>query len=664
MKSKKYISVVLPIPVFREFFYSTDIDVDIGTRVKVKFGPTTRTGYVTKIHSKKPDVSYPLKPIAGVIDKEPIITGGLMELARRMSKYYISSMGEVLSTVLPASLKPLKRKVKTKDNRNYDKKIPDYNLSAGQKKVVKSIQKDMKAGKNEKYLIHGVTDSGKTEIYMRLIRQIIKTGRQVIILVPEIAITAQLIYRLKARLGKDKVGVWHSKISRGKKMNYIKKMGSGELKVLVGPRSSVFAPFKNLGAVIIDEEQDTSYKQHQSPYYDARWVAEQRCDIENALLILGTATPSVETLYRAKSGDLNYFRIEERIHQDKFPRLNIVDMKREFKESYKSGILSNILIQKMEKTLKANKQILLFINRRGYSSSIICKECGESFKCPKCSIPLAYHSTDNTLVCSWCEYKRRAPKKCPECGESTFNYYGSGTQKVKQILKKFFPDAGIKRMDVDSISKKGKASKIFHNFQNGKFDILVGTQIIAKGWDFGQVDLVGVINSDLGLMSPDFRATERIFTVLKQVAGRTGRGSKRGDVVIQTYNPNHYAIKKLFEKDYNKFYDREIDIRKKAGFPPFTGLINIIGSAKKEKTAEKIINNCKKYIDKNLSGTGVSVLGPAKAPIYKIRGRYRWQLLLKFKKNEEKIKKNLKKMIKERSKKGRLKVDVDPQSML
>ncbi len=662
MKTVKYISVVLPIPVFREFYYSAGSGIKVGCRVKVKFGPTKRTGYVVKVHSKKPAVNYPLKPVAGVIDKTPVITPQLMKLARKMSKYYISSLGEVLSSVLPPSLKPLKRKVKIKDPGNYSKKVPEYNLSAGQKKVLNNLQDSI--GDGGKFLVHGVTDSGKTEIYMRLIKKIISKDRQVIILVPEIAITAQLIYRLKARLGKEKVGVWHSKVSRGQKMRYIKKMRNGDLKVLIGPRSSVFAPFKNLGAIIIDEEQDSSYKQHQSPYYDARWVAEKRTEIEDSLLILGTATPSVETLYRAKQGELEYFRIEERIHQEKFPRINIVDMKREFKESYKSGILSNILIEKMEKTLKQKKQIILFINRRGYSSSIICKKCGESFNCPKCSIPLAYHSTDSSLVCSWCEYKRPAPRKCPECGESTFKYYGSGTQKVKEILSKFFKKASIKRMDVDSVSGKGKAARIFKNFKGGKYDILVGTQIVAKGWDFSNVDLVGVINSDLGLMSPDFRATERIFSMLKQVAGRTGRGKNRGDVVIQTYNPSHYAIKMLFKKDYNKFYDKEIVIRKQAGFPPFASLINIVGESKKEKVAQKIINRCEKYIADNLNKLKVSVLGPARAPIYKIRGRYRWQLLLKFKDNGQEIKDKLKKMLIERTKTGRLKVDIDPINML
>ncbi len=652
----KYLSVALPIPVFKPFYYCTDEELEVGSRVKVPFGKKLSVGYVVQSTDDIPDVSYKIKKISEVIDSKCLISSNLMHLAREMSDYYISSPGEILSAILPVSLRMSKRKG-IKEQPELDG-YPDYTLSNDQKKVIYPIIKKAKENKFARFLLHGVTDSGKTEVYMRVISEIICLKKQVIMLVPEIAITSQLKDMFMRRFGPERVGIWHSRITSVQKMNYIEKMISGELHVLIGPRSAVFAPFKNLGAIIIDEEQDPTYKNHSAPYYDARWVADRRARMEHAVLVHGTATPGIETLYRTDKGELEYLKITERIHQPEPPGIIIVDMKR---ERYRSAIFSQYLLNELESVYNKKRQSLLFLNRRGYSPYVICKDCGENIKCPKCNTAFVYHSGLERLVCHMCENKTNIPTNCSSCGGSVFKYLGIGTERVENALKKIFPEIKIVRMDFDTTLKKNSVDMMFKDFKNGKYDIMIGTQIAAKGWDFSNVDLVGVINSDIGLMMPDFRAVEKNFALLKQVEGRTGRGENKGKVVIQTSNPNHYCIKMLFEKDYRKFYDKEIEIRKSTEFPPFSKLINIVCYHKNEKTASANVDFIKKQIESSISN--ISVFGPVPAVIYKVRGMFRWQLLIRYHK-ENGVKEKIKDIITSRKFSGRIKVDVDPQEML
>lgn len=657
----KYISVALVIPVFKPFFYQCEDDVQVGSRVKVPFGNTAKTGYVLDVFRKLPTVNYSIKNIKEVVDENSLIPSHMIKLAKIMSEYYVCSIGEILSVILPASLR-LKREKKDKEiSKNIIINNKEaFELSAEQRKVLGHIIKKADENVFTRFLLHGVTDSGKTEVYMRIIAKMINLEKQVIMLVPEIAITTQLKELLIKRFSEEKVGIWHSKISKSQKINYMRKMQNGELDVLVGPRSAVFATFKNLGAIIIDEEQDSSYKNNSSPYYNAKWVAEKRCEIENALLIQGSATPDVETLFRAGKGEYEYLNISERIHQSQHPELVIVDMKREYNERYRGGIFSKYLLDELGSTIEKKRQSIIFLNRRGYAPAVICKSCGENIKCPNCNITLVYHASIEKLNCHWCDYRQEVPPYCPECSGSTFKYSGIGTERVEAALRKLFPEIRVVRMDLDTTSRKGSVESIFKDFKNGKYDIMVGTQIVAKGWDFSNVDLVGVINSDIGLMLPDFRSSERTFILLKQIEGRTGRGRNRGKIVVQTFNPSHYSIKMLFEKEYSEFYRKEIEIRKNTDFPPFMKLINIVSTHKNENSARKNIYNCRDFIEKNVKN--VSILGPAPSPIYKLRDMYRWQLIIKHNNNRD-LKNKLKELLSQR-KSGRIKVDVDPRDMM
>jgi primosomal protein N' (replication factor Y) len=389
----------------------------------------------------------------------------------------------------------------------------------------------------------------------------------------------------------------------------------------------------------------------------ARFVAEKRCEIEKAVLVKGSATPDIESLYGAYNDDCEYLRLKDRIHQGEHPELVIVDKKKDFSP----GMFSKYLLDRLEQTFKDKRQSIIFLNRRGFSTAVVCKECGENIKCPNCNITQVFHSGVQKLKCHWCDHTQEAPRACPSCGGSVFKYRGVGTERVEAALNKIFPEARVVRMDLDTTSKKGSVERIFKDFKKGKYDIMVGTQIVAKGWDFSNVDLVGVINSDVGLMVPDFRAAERTYTLLRQVEGRAGRGENRGEIIIQTYNPGHYSIKKLFEKEYSEFYNEEIEIRKITGFPPFSKLINIMSTHKNEKISRKNIYFCRDFIQNNVKGA--VVLGPAPAPMHLLNGMYRWQLMIKHE-DSSNIKEKLRDMLDGKNFTGRLKIDVDPQDML
>ncbi|SHF20160.1 replication restart DNA helicase PriA [Caldanaerobius fijiensis DSM 17918] len=500
-------------------------------------------------------------------------------------------------------------------------------LTAEQRKALDEIKKGMDASKG-KYLIHGVTGSGKTEIFLQAIEYNIKKGKDAIVLVPEISLTPQTIERFKGRFG-DNVAVLHSRLSDGERIDQWKRIMDGKVKVVVGVRSAVFAPFKNLGLVIVDEEHESTYKQSDMrPKYDAREVAERRCELEGAVLVLASATPSILNYYRAVEGHLNLLRLKKRVNNKKLPYVHIVDMRQELMSGNRS-IFSKELYDEMKNTLARKEQLILFLNRRGFYTFVSCRLCGYVMKCPHCNISLTFHA-DGTLQCHYCGYSIYMPKSCPACGQNSIRYFGMGTERVEKEVKALFPDARILRMDVDTTRKKGSFEKIYTAFKNREADILIGTQMISKGLDFPGVSLVGIITADTALNFPEYNASERTFQLITQVAGRAGRGNRQGKVIIQTYYPDHYAILCAKNHDYEGFYRREITFREKSDYPPFSELAVFTLSGFDDKIVKEKSMLLYDIIE-TYNEPDIQVFKPMPAMLHKLRDKYRWNIVLKSK---------------------------------
>ena len=475
------------------------------------------------------------------------------------------------------------------------------------------------------FLLHGVTGSGKTEVYMNIIEEILKDGKEVIVLVPEISLTPQMVRIFKSRF-KNNIAILHSALSDGEKYDEWRKIQRKEVSIVIGARSAIFAPFTNVGLIVLDEEHSETYKQDNDPKYDAIDIAIKRAKTYNCPLVLGTATPSIESYTRAKLGIYKLLELKSRINKN-MPLIKLVDMKDEIKKG--SRILSRELIEDIKDRLNNNEQVILLLNRRGYSTTIMCKECGEVIKCPNCELPLTYHKTGNKLNCHYCNYTTYKPKSCPNCNSENINSFGIGTEKLEEEVKSKFGCVKVVRMDVDTTRKKGSHEKIINDFRNKKYDILIGTQMIAKGLDFNDVTLVGVINGDATLNIPDYRSGERTFNLLNQVAGRAGRGTKLGKVIIQCFNLNHYSIKYACQNDYISFYNEEILIRKKLKYPPYCNICLIKMISKDLKELELEGNKIKKYLNENVKN--VIILGPSPCTIPKINNKYYYQMIIKYK---------------------------------
>lgn len=505
---------------------------------------------------------------------------------------------------------------------------PRHTLTQEQVDAIARIKEFMASDKN--VLLHGVTGSGKTEIYLELMEELIKEDKASILLVPEISLTPQMIGRVKGRFG-DNVAVLHSGLSEGEKYDEWRRIRQGLVKVAVGARSAVFAPFSRLGMIIIDEEHETTYKSEVKPKYITREVAEKRCSLEGAHLLLGSATPSVETYYRTQTGELGLVELLNRANGKPMPEVEVVDMREELKSGNKT-IFSNSLAEGITSTLKNGDQLLLFLNRRGHSTFVSCRQCGLVMKCPRCSISLTYHINENKLTCHYCGYERPNPPVCPKCQSKSIRFFGVGTQKVEKEFIKTFGVDNILRMDADTTNRKNSHERILDSFRNGESRVLLGTQMISKGLDFPNVTLVGIITADTSLNMPDFRAAERTFQMIAQVAGRSGRGSKTGKVIVQTYSPDHYSILYARKHDYKGFYAEEIMLRKELGYPPFSHIANILISGTVEQQVIRQAYEIGILLDAGLKGQeGIELLGPAAAPMSKIKNRYRWQIVLKGK---------------------------------
>ena len=530
-------------------------------------------------------------------------------------------------------IKFFKKEVYRNPIRDNIKPYKKHKLSSDQKYCVDAILNSIKnKDNNNKFLIHGITGSGKTEIYLQLVEEMIKMGKEIIVLVPEISLTPQTVDRFVGRFGEN-VAVLHSKLSYGERFDQWRKIKEGKVKIAVGARSAVFAPFNNLGLIIIDEEHETTYKSSMNPKYNTIEVAEKRCEQIGGYLIKGSATPSIESYYKSKTGQVRLLKLDKRINNKKLPGVEIVDMREELNLGNKS-IFSKSLYEAIKGNLKDRKQTILFLNRRGYSTFVSCRQCGYVVKCNECDISMTYHMKDNKLKCHYCGLAINPPKICPVCKSKYIKYFGIGTEKVEDFTKNMFPEARIERMDMDTTLRKGSHESILREMKNGKIDILIGTQMVAKGLDFGNVTLVGIVAGDTSLNLPDFRSSERTFQLITQVAGRAGRGDFEGKVIVQTYNPEHFSIQCAKTHDYMAFYNREIILRKEFNYPPFTNIISIVMYGENSgyvatKTKEVYNLIVDKLTKKGFNKLINNIIGPFPAPLEKIKNNYRFQILIK-----------------------------------
>lgn len=664
--------------------------IKVGIRVLVPFGHQEVEGFVLNV-TETINLEYETKSIISLIDVEPVINEEMLELGKFISKNTFSNLISAYQTMLPSALKAKNGFEVNKKYETYlqivDRKYLAKNESAKKvlmlfenkdelekceatkisissvktlllKGVLKEIKREVyridndilvekskitlnseqqlvvdkvkqSLNKYEPFLLYGVTGSGKTEVYMHVIDEVLKEKKEVIVLVPEISLTPQMVNIFKKRFG-NKVAILHSRLSNGEKYDEWRKIQRKEVSIVIGARSAVFAPFTNIGCFIIDEEHTTTYKQENNPRYNAIDIALWRAKKYNCPVILGSATPSVESYTRALSNIYTLLTMKERVNK-KMPKVELVNMRDEIKKGNRT--ISEVLYKYMASRLEKHEQIILLLNRRGYSTIMTCHDCGYISKCPNCDIPLTYHKGINKMKCHYCNYETKIIDACPECKSDRINSFGMGTEKLEKEINELFKDAKTIRMDVDTTSLKGSHQKIITEFANGKYDILIGTQMISKGLDFPNVTLVGVINGDASLNIPDFRSAERTYQLLNQVAGRAGRGEKEGNVVIQGFNIDHYSIVLASKHDYQSFYNEEIRIRKILKYPPFCNLAFIYLSSKDIKIINDEGNKIVKFLNSKTENN--IILGPSMASIPKINNIYYMQVIVKYKSLKE-----------------------------
>ena len=664
--------------------------IKVGIRVLVPFGKQTLEGFVLSI-SENTNSEIELKDIIKPIDDEVILNEELLELGKFIKRKTLSTLISAYQVMLPKALKADK---KTKINKSYEsniiikdeKLLKDYKLTDKQKIIIDEIRngkndkkhlKDLAASslttllnkgileevlsekyrlsienkkeykkvelndeqknavntvlsdldKSNTYLLYGVTGSGKTEVYMEIIDAMLLQGKTAIVLVPEISLTPQMVERFSSRF-KENIAILHSRLNDGEKYDEYRKIARGEVKIVIGARSAIFAPLKNIGVIIVDEEHTTSYKQESTPKYNAIDIAIERAKHHNAQVVLGSATPTLESFAKVIKGIYKLIELKKRANNKDLPTVTLVDMN---KEKNRNNHFSKTLIQEIQNTLDRKEQVILLLNRRGYSSFVTCSNCGYVSKCPNCDITLTYHKTSDMERCHYCGYATKRKEVCPECHEKAIEQLGYGTEKIEEELKSLF-NARVIRMDLDTTGTKGAHEKIISAFRNQEYDILLGTQMIAKGLDFANVTLVGVINADTSLMIPNFRSSEYTFDLLSQVSGRSGRGEKKGTVIIQTFNQDHYAIKLAKTHDYMAFFKEEMKIRKTLQYPPYCFLVSIKVISKDYNLAQAESNLIAKRLRENLLNS--TVLGPSIGSTFKINNTYRFGIIIKYKKED------------------------------
>ena len=691
---------------------SMESKIKIGIRVEVPFGNRTINGFIMNI---KDNTSYSkeLKSIIRLLDDEPLLNDELIELAYTMKKETLSSLISCLEVMLPRSLKvSSKNSISKKIDIYYkvrdDIKLDDYKFNDTQKLIIDKCRNDFiirkelidislsslntlikkniliskeidsyrlvhNKGIDERFeltddqknslesilstdklvsLVYGVTGSGKTLLYMELIEKYLNMGKTAIVLVPEISLTTQLIERFTNRFG-NKIAAIHSRLSIGEKYDEWRRIKSGEAKIVIGARSAIFAPLDNIGIIIIDEEHSDSYKQSdKNPRYSAKNIAILRAKKHGAKVVMGSATPTMESMYRGLNNTFNLCYMLNRTNGMELPKVKIIDSSKELR--YGVGHFSKELISEIENKIKLGEQVILLLNRRGYSSFVSCKACGYTFKCPNCDISLTYHKNSRTLRCHYCGYGTKEYSICPECGEKAINNLGVGTEKIEEELKKLV-SCRILRMDYDTTTRKGSHDKMIRAFKNHEYDVLIGTQMVSKGLDFPLVTLVGVINADTSLNIPDFRSAESTFSLLNQVSGRAGRNDREGSIIIQSFNPDHYAIKYASKNDYMGFYKEELSIRKKLDYPPYSYLTHIRISGKDDNYILEEANKIRNYISKK---TDITILGPSPSIIFRVNNIYRYGIILKYKKMSN-LREILLEVLSHYSNNNKIKIDID-----
>ncbi len=631
--------VALPLAVNINFSYkvpeSLREQIQIGQGVKVPFRKFFLNGIVTKLsdNSLAPLQENSLKEIHSIVSSNQSVPPPLLQLMEWLSQEYACTLGEALSMVPLRPNSTFKGEFKLSGAEiDINWKLP-YPLTEEQQRAIGAISGAIKGNENRNFLLYGVTSSGKTEVYLHVIRETLRLGRQALFMVPEIAICPPFLEVLRERFG-SKVGLWHSQVSSKEKREVLEKIGSGEIRVIVGARSSLFLPLDKLGLIILDEEHDYSYKQQEKPRYHARESALKLMELHKGVVVLGSATPSIETFYKGELGIFHLLELPRRVSSSSLPAVKLVDKK---VSGARDSVLSNELKDLLTKILMKREQSILALNRRGFYTFLICSHCGFVWKCPQCELAMVIHKDESGGVlfeCHYCFFKKRVPIQCDSCGSHNLNYGGCGTQKVVQELKKLFPYARILRLDKDTARKKGVSTETYESFKDEKADVLVGTQMVTQSFHFPRVTLVGIVDADTALYHPDFRAAEKSYQWLSQAAGRSGRSEMGGEVLIQSSLTEHYVLKSLLEKDYRTFYAREIQFRKELSYPPFSRLVllRVQGSKKMEWVVTES-ERLKDFIKSKIS-EGIDILGPGPCPREFLQGRKRWQMLVKCKERQ------------------------------
>lgn len=702
-------------------------EIKIGQIVKVPFGKGNKTSEGFILNLKNDDnIKFKTKNIAAILVKDPVIDEddinlieflrektlckyidafrllipvGIMKGAKAKKKRVIVLKNEDLSNIKnPDGYKKIIEFFKTNSGK-YTKSelinehsISQYKLNKLIENEVLSIEEESVFRYNDRvynkdsaktltieqeniireyinsddkmFLLKGVTGSGKTEVYMKLVERVLLEWKSAIILVPEIALTPQMIERFKGRFGVN-VALFHSKLSDGERFDEWFRVKEGKAKVIVGARSAIFLPAKNLGLIIIDEEHENTYKSEQNPKYQTKEVAEYLSELKGCKVILGSATPSIETYYRALTGEMKLLELNSRVDNKPMPPMKVIDMRNELKGGNKS-LFSRELFIAIQERLKRKEQIILFLNRRGFSTFVSCRSCGYVFKCDECDISMTYHK-NGLLICHYCGKTKREPRECPKCHSKYVKFFGAGTQRVEEEVKKYFNNVRILRMDVDTTRDKHSYERIYNTFKNGEADILIGTQMVSKGLDFKNVTLVGILAADMSINIPDYRAAERTFQIITQVAGRAGRGDKQGEVLIQTYTPQHYSLQYAVNYDYEGFYEKEFTVRAMMKYPPFGKLLLINGTSKKEELLKNFMHKITMMIKPLVeSCLDIEILGPIPCMISKVKENYRWQIVIKGE-FDSYFSKNIKEILYDENKNVyndiRISMDINPNNL-
>ncbi len=627
-----YVKVNLPLPIFESFTYKVPQnlkgDIKKRTRVSLTFRGKKFYGFVTEIISQKNfELECEPKEITGIIDNQPIVKPHLYELAKYISEYYLVSFGTALEIVVPRWVRLSKDEEYKANEEELVIREPAYELTQMQRSVVRILlDRYAKEDSLRKFLIWGITGSGKTEIYLQVIKELLKLGKSSIYIVPEIALTPQIVERVTERFGTSVV-IMHSKLTEKQRRQNWQKLFYGNVKIVVGARSAVFAPLDNLGAIIIDEEHENTYKSEQSPRFNVKDIAMKLSEITGAFLILGSATPSLESYYKAKNGEITLIYIPERINKRPLPKIEIVNISKEKTNIF--GISEN-LISTIRKAILNNDQVLLFINKRGYATFVRCAKCFYVLKCPKCSVAISYHKKESKLLCHHCNFEIEPFTNCPSCGFGALKMLGFGSQRIEEFVNKMFGISLI-RMDSDQHWNYQEYKNAFELLKQKEVKVLVGTQMVAKGFDFPDVTVVGILGIDVLLSLKDFRTAERVFQLVIQVAGRCGRKEKEGYVFVETLNPDNYALTFAKNYDFDDFYTTELELRQKLSLPPYVFLTTITVEGKIYENVVKKINSIKEALEKLKKEKSIDceILGPGQPQYKKLKNMHRFYLMLK-----------------------------------